>query len=207
MAELRQVSDEWLAITPTNGAEKGFFLGWFDDETMRNCPIAAVHDPQGRITAFANLISEYQLNETTIDLMRHRRVVASGTMDYLVVSLFKWAQEKGYDSFNLGLSALSGIGERPDSPRIERVLHWLYESGYRTSEGSQRYNFKGLRNFKAKFRPSWTPQYLMLPSLINLPAVWISMALVNAGGWEAKWGYAKRRGSEELEVRRIGGRD
>jgi phosphatidylglycerol lysyltransferase len=40
--------------------------------------------------AFANLIPEYQHNEASIDLMRHRQDIGlEGVMDYLLVSLLQ----------------------------------------------------------------------------------------------------------------------
>lgn len=39
--------------------------------------IAAVHAPEGWVSAFANVVPEYQRDEVTIDLMRHRRVISS----------------------------------------------------------------------------------------------------------------------------------
>ncbi len=102
---LHDISDEWLAGA---GGEKRFSLGWFHEEYIRPVPIITVYNPDDEIVAFANILPEYQLNETTIDLMRHREQMGSGVMDFLFVSLFHWAQEQGYDSFNLGLVALAG---------------------------------------------------------------------------------------------------
>ena len=136
LSELREISDEWL--TMMHGSEKRFSLGWFDDDYICNSLIAAIHDPQGWITAFANILPEYQRNEVGVDLMRRRREVEPGTMDFLFVSLFQWAREQGYATFNLGLSSLSGVGEHPGDPAAEKILHFVYE------HVDQFYNFKGL---------------------------------------------------------------
>lgn len=168
--ELRLVSNEWLAWM--HGAEKRFSLGWFDDEYIRQSPVLAIHDAQGVALAFANLVPEYQLNECSVDLMRHRRNLEAGTMEFLFVSLFEWAKEHGYDSFNLGLSALVGVGEDAQSPGIERALHYIY------GHIDQFYNFQGLHQFKAKFDPMWSPRYLVFPGAASLPAV--AMALIRA---------------------------
>jgi phosphatidylglycerol lysyltransferase len=173
LVELREISDEWL--TTMHGTEKRFSLGWFDDDYIRNSQIAAVHDPQGWITAFANILPEYRLNEVAVDLMRRRREVEPGTMDFLFVSLFQWAREGGCATFNLGLSALSGVGENPNDPATERVLHFVYE------HVDQFYNFKGLHEFKNKFHPDWSPRYLIYPSPASLPAVWMAVVQANSG--------------------------
>ena len=119
LEELRTISNEWL--TTMHGSEKKFSLGWFEDDYIRSSPIATVYSPEGWISVFANLVTEYQASEVTIDLMRHRTPIENGTMEYLFANLFLWARAQGCHSFNLGLSALSGVGEQADDPAIERV--------------------------------------------------------------------------------------
>lgn len=172
--ELRLISDDWLATR--GAAEMRFSLGWFDDEYIRGSSIGAVHAPQGWIAAFANLVPEYQLNEITIDLMRHRLPLENGTMEFLFASLFQWARSRGYATFNLGLSSLSGVGQKAGDPAIERVMHWVYENV------DQFYNFKGLHAFKEKFSPQWSPRYLVYPGVVNLPQAWLAVVNANTGG-------------------------
>ena len=167
LRQLRLVSDEWL--TTMHGKEKRFSLGWFDEDYLRGSPIITIHGPDETITAFANVIPEYQKNELTVDLMRHLPNVASGTMDYLFGKLLEWAKEQAYDTFNLGLSTLSGVGEKPEDPLVERAIHFIYE------HVDQFYNFKGLHAFKEKFRPHWEPRYLVYPGSSNLPQVWSAL--------------------------------
>ena len=171
LLELRTISDSWLN---TRGMkEMGFSLGWFDDEYLNTCPILLVRDGEGFIDAFANIVTEYQKNEAAVDLMRYRSYSEKGIMDFLFVSLFLWAKEKGFESFNLGLSTLSGIGEKPEDPALERTLRYIYENVNRL------YNFKGLHAFKEKFHPTWSTRYLIYPGTGNLPAVSISLLRAN----------------------------
>lgn len=173
MEQLRQISDEWLASM--HGSEKRFSLGWFEDEYIRQGPVIFVMGPQGTIMAFANILPEYQLREITIDLMRHRRQVEAGTMDFLFIKLFSWACDQGYFSVNLGMSPLYGIGERPQDPSVEKALHFIYE------HVNQFYNFKGLHYFKEKFHPHWSPRYLAYPNTASLPAVALALAQADTG--------------------------
>ncbi len=157
------------------GAEKKFSVGWFDNAYLRECEIATVETADDYITAFANIVPEYQINEITIDLMRHRTQVESGTMDFLFISMFQHCQQVGYDGFNLGLSALSGVGENLNSPQMERALHYLYE------HLNQFYNFKGLHTYKEKFHPCWQPRYLIYPGLVALPEVVVALVRADSG--------------------------
>ncbi len=181
--ELRTISDEWL--TMMRGQELRFAIGWFDDDYIRHSVIIAVHTPDGPISAFANVVPEYQRNEVTVDLMRRRREVVNGTMDGLFAAMLTWAKEQKYAAFSLGLSALAGVGEHSDDPAVERALRYIYEHVNRF------YNFKGLHAFKDKFRPRWEPRYLIYPGPATLPAV--AAALVRAhAGEDFLWAYLRR---------------
>ncbi|MBE9020226.1 DUF2156 domain-containing protein, partial [Chroococcidiopsidales cyanobacterium LEGE 13417] len=181
LRELRMVSDEWLQSM--HGAEKKFSLGWFDEEYLRECEIVTVEALDERITAFANVVSEYRINDITIDLMRHRNSVESGTMDFLFISMFQHYKDLGYDGFNLGLSALSGMGETQNTPRLEKGLNYLYEHLNRF------YNFKSLHAYKEKFHPRWEPRYLVYPGLAALPDVVV--ALIRADSGDRLFDYLK----------------
>jgi len=171
LRELRVISDDWLSNRGTK--EMGFSLGWFDEKYLNTCPILLVRDGEGFIDAFANIVTEFQSKEAAVDLMRHRSFSEKGIMDFLFVSLFQWAKEQGFTSFNLGLSTFSGIGENPKDPAHQRTLHFIYENVNRF------YNFKGLHAFKEKFHPTWSPRYLIYPGAVNLPAVSISLLRAN----------------------------
>ncbi len=177
LAELKLISDDWL--TAMQGAEKQFSLGWFDETYLRTCEIAVVENPQGRPVAFANLIPEYQRNEATIDLMRHRADVERGAMDFLLTQLMQHCQAQGYDGFNLGLVVFAGVGYQPHAPRLEKGVHYLYE------HLNQFYNMQGLRAYKAKFQPRWEPRYFVYHRLADLPAVVVALVRADSGD---RWG-------------------
>jgi phosphatidylglycerol lysyltransferase len=118
--------------------------------------------------------------------MRHRHQAEKGQMDFLFVSLIEWAKAQGYATFNMGLSGLAGIGENPTDPAIERALHYVYE------HVNQFYNFKGLHEFKSKFDPSWSPRYLVYPSVASLPPVTIAMMRADSGT-DILGSYLKRK--------------
>lgn len=174
MRELRLVSDSWLGTV--GGKEKGYSLGWFLPEYISACPIMAVHAPDGSVVAFANVVSEYRRSEATIDLMRHLPEAPAGTMDYMFVRLFEWCRDTvGCKTFNLGLSALSDVGGRPDDRIPEKAIHLLYDYLNRF------YSFQGLHDYKAKFDPTWEPRYLVYPAAANLLMVFYALISADAG--------------------------
>lgn len=173
MQSLQEISDAWLTLQ--HGGEMHFSDGWFNDNYIRNGPVIVIHAPDGSPTAFANLVPEFLKNELTIDLMRHYQRVEHGTMEFLFASMLQWAKGQGHDTFSLGLSAIIGVGEKPDDSQVEHALHTISEYI------SRFYNFKGLHTFKEKFHPHWEPRYLVYPGTASLPLVLTTILRVHSG--------------------------
>lgn len=151
--EMKSVSDEWL-----NGREeKGFSVSAFSESYIRHFPVSLFRDPCGRLLAFASLPTDYQQEESSlsIDLMRYRNNSPSAAMDMVFISTILWAKERGYSECSLGMSPLSNVGMEQDSPYQEKIARYAFLNGCRF------YNFKGLRNYKAKFATDWSPRYLV----------------------------------------------
>ena len=165
MRELKEISNDWLV---RRGATEFRFLGWFDEAYLNSCCILIARDREGFLEAFLNLVPEFQANEVAVDLMRQRRQTESGLMDFLFVSLFCWAKENHYSTINVGLSALSGVGECATDPIIERALNRFY---WKTNFS----NFRGLFLFKQKFHPAWSPRYLIFPGIFSLPLAGLAL--------------------------------
>lgn len=151
---LRAVSDEWLSKKA--GQEKGFSLGWFDAETLRQGPVALVK-VNDTIVAFANLWLLPNRRECSIDLMRHTDSAPKSSMDFLFVELMLWSKAQGFATFNLGMAPLAGFSGHELAPL------WHKLGGFAWRHGERFYGFEGLRRYKAKFRPEWTPRYLASP--------------------------------------------
>jgi phosphatidylglycerol lysyltransferase len=159
---LRSISDAWLESK--HGAEKGFSLGFFDDDYLRRFPCAVVR-AGGEIVAFANLWEGAEKEELSVDLMRYRPGGPGGLMDYLFVELLLWGKEQGYHWFSLGMAPLSGIEARKLSPLWNKFASLLYR------HGDHFYGFEGLREYKDKFDPVWTPKYLAARGGLALPRI------------------------------------
>ncbi|MCX5495291.1 bifunctional lysylphosphatidylglycerol flippase/synthetase MprF [Kaistia dalseonensis] len=150
---LQAVSNLWLS--EHRAREKRFSLGAFDRTYVSGLP-AAVIRREGRIVAFATLLTTNQKQEATVDLMRFAPDVPPGTMEYLFVCLLLRLKSEGYHWFDLGMAPLSGLAESPAAPFWHRMGRAVFEHGERF------YNFNGLRAFKAKFQPEWQPRYLVM---------------------------------------------
>jgi phosphatidylglycerol lysyltransferase len=152
---LRVISDEWLSSK--RAREKGFSLGFFDERYLARFPCAVVRK-DGAIVAFANLWAAPASGELSIDLMRHLTTAPGGVMEFLFIEIMLWGKGHGFHAFNLGVAPLSGVEARQSAPIWNKVVSLIFQNG----EGI--YNFQGLRAFKDKFNPAWSPVYIAVPS-------------------------------------------
>jgi phosphatidylglycerol lysyltransferase len=174
LPELRAVSDDWLREKAA--AEKGFSLGFWDDDYVRRFPAAVVEDG-GRVVAFATVWPGPDGTELSVDLMRYRADAPKNVMEVLLLQLMLWGKERGYRRFNLGMAPLSGLEMSEVAPLWTRVGSFLFE------RGGPFYNFQGLRTYKEKFHPVWEPRYLAYPGGLNLPRIMADVSALVAGGY------------------------
>ena len=167
----------------SQGAEKRFSLGWFDEAYIGHCDVFLVKNEAQQIIAFANVVNPYQSKNATVDLMRRRTQAPPGTMDFLFTGMFEHYKAQGYAGFNIGLSALSGVGDVDNARRLEKGVRYLYRHLNRF------YNFKGLHAYKDKFQPRWESRYLVYPSVMALPDV--VMALIRADSGDRLFDYLR----------------
>jgi phosphatidylglycerol lysyltransferase len=173
LPELRSVSDAWLAEKQTR--EKSFSLGAFLPAYLGRMPMALVR-VDGRVVAFANTLPGGEHEECSVDLMRHLPDAPPGVMDYLFVELMLRGKADGYRWFNLGMAPLSGLEQRALAPLWTKVGAFVFRYG------DSFYNFQGLRHYKEKFGPQWTPRYLASPGGVALPLVLANVASLVSGG-------------------------
>lgn len=171
LARLRVVSDQWLSLPGRR--ERGFTLGSFTEEYVRETSVLAIEDSAGDLLAFVNIIPDGVEDEATIDLMRRRLDVPNGTMDFLQVRLIEHLRASGFKRYSLGMAPFSNVGDQPNAPVIERAIRLLYE------HVSLVFSYKGLYSYKAKFQPSWEPRYLAFSGETALPK--IILALIQLG--------------------------
>ncbi len=97
-------------------------------------------------------------------------------MDYLFVELLLWGRQEGYHWFNFGMAPLSGLENRALAPLWSRAGALLFR------HGEHFYNFQGLRQYKEKFEPRWSPIYLACHGGLALPRVLTNVATLTSGG-------------------------
>jgi phosphatidylglycerol lysyltransferase len=167
--ELREISNEWLL----GRTEKGFSLGFFDEEYLNKAPIAILKDENMQTLGFMSIMYVYDDYQTiSVDLMRFRPEVSSGTVDYLFLCLFDWAKEQGYGRFNMGMAPLANVGLSRFSFLGEKIAAQIFLHGHFI------YHFQGLRKFKQKYTNIWEPKYLAYRRKSSLPLIMAQITLL-----------------------------
>ncbi|MDU1686868.1 MAG: bifunctional lysylphosphatidylglycerol flippase/synthetase MprF, partial [Clostridium perfringens] len=147
---LREISDEWL----DGRKEKGFSVGFFDEDYLNKAPIAILKDREGEIKAFANIMYMYDNESFSVDLMRFSKNTPRGVMDFMFINLIEYGKENGYEIFNMGMAPLANVGLSKYAFWNEKLALQFYENGQAL------YSFKGLRRFKEKFSHNWEYKYI-----------------------------------------------
>ena len=163
---LRVISDAWLA--DRRASEKRFSLGAFEPDFVVAQRVAVLRAGE-EIVAFATLLGTDMGEEVAIDLMRHLDSIPNIGMEFLFLRLCELLKAEGAAWFSLGMAPLAGLSASTAAPTWQRLGNALFEQGVPS------YNFKGLRGFKEKLKPTWRPRYLAVaggaaPALILLDA-------------------------------------
>jgi phosphatidylglycerol lysyltransferase len=171
---LKAVSDAWLQAH--KGREKQFSLGRFERAYLERFPIAVVHKPDGAPVAFASLWPTPDKGIIAIDLMRYCQQAPPAVMDFLFLGIIDWAKGEGFKTLDLGMTPLAGLSRRHYAPLFSKLGAAVYVWG------DEIYGFKGLRAYKAKFQPKWTPVFIAASSHVSLPVALLDAALLTSGG-------------------------
>ncbi|MBD3748656.1 MAG: lysylphosphatidylglycerol synthetase family protein [Sphingobacteriales bacterium] len=164
LQKIKSVSDEWLI--ETDRKEIIFSQGMFLWDELKRQTIITVENAEERVIAFLNIIPDYKKGEATYDLIRKTKDAPGGIMDFILVELFKYLKEQGYQYCNLGLAPMSGI----DDPTTftAKSMKFAYEKIKSFA------HYRGLREFKDKYSPEWKNEYLIYAhdfDLLQAPSV------------------------------------
>ncbi len=154
--EIKRISDDWLESP--GRTERGFVLGYFDEEYLSNCEIGVLSNEESQLVGFVNLIESFDDTEANMDLFRQREKSLTNTTDYMMYSLIFELQTRGCKKFNLGLCPLAGMNDEDEGGTLSKALSLIYNFG------GKLYSFKGLYRFKSKFDPDWRDSYIAYKS-------------------------------------------
>ncbi|MEH6305286.1 phosphatidylglycerol lysyltransferase domain-containing protein [Olivibacter sp. CPCC 100613] len=162
LQKLKSVSDEWLMML--NREEMIFSQGAFDERELKEQTIITLENADEKVVSFLNVIPDYMPGEITYDLIRKTADAPGGNMDCILITLIQYARQQGFESLNMGLAPFSGIDSPTDIP--QRTIKFAYE------KLQQFKHYKGLREFKDKYNPTWHTKYLIYSNdydLLHIP--------------------------------------
>ncbi len=162
LAQLASVSASWLGRAGRR--EYGFFMGYFDRTYLSKCRIMVIKQ-HNQVVAYINVVPSYTNHIVSIDHVRSTAKASSVTTHYLLMELITQLSADGVEVVNLGLAPLSGIDKKVKQTVQNKLLLLVRLLGNRY------YSFRGLEQFKGKFRPDWRPNYLYYqaaPALLPL---------------------------------------
>jgi phosphatidylglycerol lysyltransferase len=160
---LKAVSEEWLKLTGRE--EIVFSQGMFDSKEIKEQTVITVENKEDLVAAFLNIIPDYSKDEGTYDLQRKTAASPNGVMDAVIIEMFNYFRSKGIRYVNLGFAPMSGVNDPHNFP--ERSMKFAYEKI--RSFG----HYRGLRDYKEKFNPTWEDRYLIYSQdydLLSIPA-------------------------------------
>jgi phosphatidylglycerol lysyltransferase len=160
--KLKAVSSEWLDSTGRN--EIAFSQGVFDEKELKGQVVITVENHEEEVIAFLNIIPDHMKDEGTYDLQRKSAKAPNGVMDHLIIELFNYMKASGIRYVNLGFAPMSGVNDPHNFP--ERSMKFAYEKIRSFSA------YKGLREYKDKFKPIWNDKYLIYGNdydLVQIP--------------------------------------
>ncbi len=157
IARLQHISDDWLKRP--GRSERGFMLGYFDENYIQQCSLALLYDADHTIQGFMNVVPTYTPGTANYDLLRCMGTAPGNANDFLLLGLIEYLQSQGVKTLNLGLCPLSGV-DKPNNDEttiVDQALRFMYANGDRF------YSFSGLQRFKSKYKPSWDARYIAYP--------------------------------------------
>jgi phosphatidylglycerol lysyltransferase len=118
--------------------------------------------------AFVSLLPSYSSQRVSFDLIRYSERAPRDTSAFLFSRLITHLESIHCSEFDMGLAPLSGLEQLRGID--QRGLHLLYLYTNRW------FGFKGLRRFKAKFKPTWEPRYAVYQgSRITVPGLIVEL--------------------------------
>ena len=171
--ELSELSDKWRS----GGIERGFSmaLGRFCDPSDPDLVIAlAVQN--GKAMGMLQFIP-WGIDGLSLDSMRRSPDSDPGINELLISETAAFAKLNGYKQLSLNFATFRSIfekGERLGASPFTRLSHKVLVFL------SRFFQMESLYRFNAKFRPIWTPRYILFPSIGRLMRVALAILMIES---------------------------
>lgn len=169
IGQIDELNKAWL--DGKIGGEMGFMMGLTPIHGGEDTLVAIVSDEAGKLMAFITLAPIFGRQGWMLDHIRRDNGSPNGVIDFLVVSLISWLQERGYLVLSMGEAPLHGVGDNnPSFVSLGNTLRLVYENF------NSIYNYKQLYDYKAKWGPLWEDRFIAYISAIDFPRIVLAIA-------------------------------
>ena len=173
LQSLSQLAERWRR----GGTERGFSmaLGRFCNPNDPNLVISiAIKDgqPMGMLQFIP-----WGTDGLSLDSMRRSPDADPGINELLISETINFAKTRGISQISLNFATFRSIfekGERLGASPITRVSHRLLIFL------SRFFQMESLYRFNVKFRPIWTPRYILFPSISKLVRVAVAILMIES---------------------------
>jgi len=173
LQSLSQLAERWRR----GGTERGFSMaiGRFCNPNDPNLVISiAIKDgqPMGMLQFIP-----WGTDGLSLDSMRRSPDADPGINELLISETINFAKTRGISQISLNFATFRSIfekGERLGASPITRVSHRLLIFL------SRFFQMESLYRFNVKFRPIWTPRYILFPSISKLVRVAVAILMIES---------------------------
>lgn len=173
LQSLSQLAERWRR----GGTERGFSmaLGRFCNPNDPNLVISiAIKDgqPMGMLQFIP-----WGTDGLSLDSMRRSPDADPGINELLISETINFAKTRGISQISLNFATFRSIfekGERLGASPITRISHKLLIFL------SRFFQMESLYRFNVKFRPIWTPRYILFPSISKLVRVAVAILMIES---------------------------
>ncbi|MEY4872231.1 MAG: hypothetical protein RLZZ563_1561, partial [Pseudomonadota bacterium] len=159
LADMAAVAQAWRGV---HGTERGFSMGRWQPDYVRDQRIITARTPDGRMVAFVTF--HCSATEWTLDLVRPAPDAPDGAIYAMICAALDLARDAGIPRLSLAAAPRPDYGlTGPLAPLARRLTR----------------SSAGLAQFKSAFAPTWEPRYITAPNatLLLLGAAEISRAI------------------------------
>ncbi len=175
--QIRAVSEEW--VSDRKMPEMGFTLGGLEELNDPEVRCLLAVDQQRRVHAVTSWLPVYRDGHIigwTLDFMRGRSTGFRPGIEFLIASAALSLKEEGFEFISLSGAPLAHAagngrlqaaepGPAEATGSLDRLLDRL------GSVLEPVYGFRSLLAFKGKFRPAYSPLYMVYPDSASLPGI------------------------------------
>jgi lysyl-tRNA synthetase class 2 len=151
------IDEEWRAARGGRSHGCCMTLGRFPTYNDSECLIAVASNDAGAPVAYLTLLPGGE-GYYSLDLTRRLQRAPNAIIEFLLLEVLGELARRGVTRVSLNFSTLSSLASVRGLKRVMAVLDKAIQ-------------LRSLEAFNAKFKPSWEPRYLVLPSWYYLPDV------------------------------------